>query len=149
MLFYSSARPARRVAGHRASSVILPLAHRLFPITPDAYLEPADIVRRLRAEFDHVEADADEGTSHILGMMEQFRRMNFPQAVIDAHRDMLGKAISITVADRPDFDNDYVRFTAMPATAPLVGYSGAAHEAAAGPLLRRVCGILRYTAELV
>ncbi|HEY7117597.1 MAG TPA: hypothetical protein VH475_13495 [Tepidisphaeraceae bacterium] len=125
------------------------MAHRLFPITEGAYLAPKEIVRRLRAEFDFVETDADAGTEHVEGMLAQFQRMNAPPAVIEAHRAALGKAVRIVVSDREDYDDDYLAFTTWPNNDPLVGYSSRQHEGAAAPLLERACKILRYRAELV
>lgn len=126
-----------------------PMAHRLYPITEGGYLEPQEIVRRLRAEFDFVEADPDAGTEHVVDMIKQFQRMEMPQEVIDEHRAMLGKAISIIVSDREDFEDDYFSFTAMPGGYPFIGYSSLHHEEAAAPLVERACKILRYRAELV
>lgn len=125
------------------------MAHRLFPNTERAPLEPKEIVRRLRAEFDFVEADADAGTEVVADMILQFQRMQVPPEVIEEHRAMLGKAIRIVVSDREDFDDDYLTFTAMPGDYPLIGYSSRQHEDAAAPLVERVCKILQYRAELV
>ncbi|MBW3599578.1 MAG: hypothetical protein KY475_20190 [Planctomycetes bacterium] len=82
------------------------MAHRLSPITEDGYLEPQEIVRRLRAEFEFVEADADAGTEVVADMIKQFQRTKAPQEMIDAHRAMLGKAIRVVVSDREDFEDD-------------------------------------------
>ena len=118
-------------------------------MTDGAYLEPTEIVRRLRAEFGFVEADADAGTEVVADMIKQFQRMNAPQEMIDAHRAMLGKAIHVVVSDREDFENDYLAFTAMPGGDPFISYSSSQHEDAAAPLLDRACKMLRYRAELV
>jgi len=125
------------------------VAHRLFPIIEGDYIEPKEIVRRLRAEFDFVEADADAGTEHVADMLMQFQRMNAPAEIIEAHRAMLGKAIRIVVSDREDFEDDYLRFTAMPNGDPFISYCSRQHESAAAPLLERACKILRYRSELV
>ena len=125
------------------------MAHRLSPITEGAYLEPEEIVRRLRAEFEFVEADADAGTEHVADMLKQFQRMNAPSEIIEAHRAMLGKAIRVVVSDREDFEDDYLTFTAMPNGDPFISYSPGEHEDAAAPLLERACKILRYRAVLV
>jgi hypothetical protein len=125
------------------------MAHRLFPINEAERLEPKEVVRRLRAEFEFVEADPDAGTEVVADMIKQFQRMQVPQEVIDEHRAMLGKAIRIVVSDREDFDDDYLTFTAMPGGYPFIGYSSRQHEDAAAPLLERTCKILRYRAELV
>lgn len=125
------------------------MAHRLLPITDGGHLDPMEIVQRLRAEFDFVEADASAGTDNVARMIEQFQRMNAPPAIIDAHRAALGRAIRIVVSDREDFGDDYFTFTAIPGGDPFIGYSSRQHEEAAAPLLERACKILRYRAELV
>lgn len=125
------------------------MAHRLPPVTEGGYLEPTEIVRRLRSEFNFVEADAGAGTEHVARMLEQFRRMNAPPEVIEAHHAMLGRSIRITVSDRDDFEDDYLAFTATPTGDPFVSYSSGEREDAAAPLLERACKILRYRAELV
>jgi hypothetical protein len=82
-------------------------------------------------------------------MVKQFQRMNAPPHIIEAHRAMLGNAISVVVSDREDFDEDYLTFTAMPNCNLFIGYSSGQHEASAAPLLERACEILRYRANLL
>ena len=125
------------------------MAHRLSPVTDGNYLEPKEIVRRMRAEFNYVQADADAGTEVVADMLKQFERMKAPITIIEAHRAMLGKSISIEVYDREDYEYDYLTFTAMPKNDLLIGYSSLQHEEAAAPLLERVCKILRYQAKLL
>jgi hypothetical protein len=137
------------------------MGHTLFPNIDDQYLQPEEIVRRLRAEFEYVDADPEEGMSYLLEMIDRFEKMTPEMAQmyqrvnldvpthIQSLRSMLGKAIYIVVSDRSDFQNDYIRFVAMPDTAPLIGYSSGEHEDAAAPLLKRMCGILGYRAELI
>jgi hypothetical protein len=125
------------------------MAHRLYPIKDGENLEPEEIVRRLRAEFDFVDADREAGMEHVANMLKQFQRMNAPPPIIDAHRAMLGKAIRVIISDREDFEDDYLTFTAMPNEYPFVSYSSRQHEDAAALLLERACKILGYEAELV
>jgi hypothetical protein len=124
------------------------MAHRLYPIEGEP-IEPREIVRRLRAEFDFVKADADAGSEVVANMITQFQRMNAPRETIAEHRAMLGSAIHIVVSDRENFGDDYLSFTAMPGGYPFIGYSSREHEDSAAPLLERACKILRYRAELV
>lgn len=125
------------------------MAHRLFPVIEGTYLEPLEIVRRLKAEFDLIEADASAGTEVVADMIKQFQRMNAPPEIIDAHQAMLGTAIRILVSDREDFDNDYLVLIAMPNSPPFISYSSKQHEESANQLLERTCQILRYRAVLV
>jgi hypothetical protein len=125
------------------------VAHQLSPLNEGEYLEPKEIVRRLRAEFAFVEADADAGNDVLADMLKQFQRMKAPQEIIDAHRAMIGRAVRVVVSDREGFEDDYIAFTAMPNGGPFISYSSGQHEDAAAPLLERVCKILRYRAKLV
>jgi hypothetical protein len=137
------------------------MGHTLFPIVEGEYIQPEEVVRRLRVEFEYVDADAEKGMSYLLGMIDRFEKMkpelaqmyksaNFDMPThIRALRSMLGKAIYIVVSDRADFQNDYIRFVAMPDTAPLIGYSSGEHENAAAPLLKRLCSVLGYRAVLI
>lgn len=125
------------------------MAHQLFPIADNEFLEPKEVLRRLRAEFDFVEADADAGTEHVANMLAQFRRMHAPAEIVEAHRAMLGKAIRIVVSDRDNFEDDYLLFTALPNEALFVDYCSRQHQDTATALLERVCRILRYQAKLL
>lgn len=137
------------------------MGHTLFPAVEGHYLQPDEIVRRLQAEFKYVEADIEAGTAHVQEMLGQFERMtpamvemyksvnlDVPTHILSL-RGMLGKAVAIVVSDRPKFENDYIHFVAMPETAPLIGYKSGDHEDAAAPLLRRICAVLGYDAEVV
>jgi hypothetical protein len=125
------------------------MAHKLSPVDEAQYLQPDEVVRRLREEFKFVEADRDAGSKVVADMIKQFERMDAPREIIDAHRAMLGKALRVIVSDRENFDNDYIIFTAMPGSSPFIGYCSRQHEDSATPLLERVCKTLDYRAELM
>ncbi len=57
------------------------------------------------------------------------------QAVIEEHRRLQPLAINIVVADSAEFEDDYLRFVAMPGKGLIIGYHSARHEAASAPLL--------------
>lgn len=42
------------------------VAHELLPIDEGKFLSPKEVVRRLRAEFDYVDADSEAGTDSCL-----------------------------------------------------------------------------------
>jgi hypothetical protein len=125
------------------------MAHRLDPPEADQALDPAEVVRRLRAEFSHVEADAPAGAEVVAAMIRQFERMNVPPPVVEEHHRLLPSAIRIVVADAPDFEDAYLCFTALPGRGFLVGYHSARHERESGGLLERCARALGYEITLV
>src|SRR5579871_310996 len=125
------------------------MAHRLDPPEAAEALDPAEVVRRLRAEFFHVEADASRGAEHVAAMIRQFERMSVPPSVVEEHRRLLPSAIRIVVADAPDFGDAYLCFTALLGRGFLVGYHSARHEQASAALLERRAKVLGYEITLV
>src|SRR5262245_1607704 len=104
------------------------MAHRLEPNKGGSYLPPAEVVRRLEGEFAFVEADSATGAEQVDSMIRQFERMRAPAEVIAEHRDLRPCAISVVVADTPEFADAYLSFVAMPGRELLVGYHSARHE---------------------
>lgn len=125
------------------------MAHRLDPPDDVEPLDPCEVVRRLHAEFSHVEADAQGGAEHVAGMIRQFERMSAPPAVIEEHRRLLPRAIRIVIADVPDFGDAYLSFTALPDQGLFIGYHSARHEHASAALLERCAQVLGYEITLV
>jgi hypothetical protein len=125
------------------------MAHRLDPIEDGEALDPGEVVRRLRAEFSHVAADAPGGAEHVAAMVRQFERMGAPPPVIEEHRRLLPSAIRIVIADAPAFGDAYLCFTALPGRGLFVGYHSARHEEASGALLERCAQVLGYEITLV
>lgn len=125
------------------------MAHRLDPPVDSPALPPDEVERRLRAEFGHVEADADGGAEVVASMLRQFERMNAPPEVVEEHRQLLPSAVRFVVAEAPDFADAYLCFTAMPGRGFLLGYHSARHEREARPLLDRCARVLGYGVTLV
>ncbi len=125
------------------------MAHRLDPPEATLALDPAEVVRRLREEFSHVEADAPGGAEVVAAVVRQFECMGAPQPVIEEHRRLLPAAVRMVVADAPDFEDAYLCFTALPGRGFLVGYHSARHEQASGALLERCARVLGYEITLV
>jgi len=125
------------------------MAHRLVPETECPPLDPGEVVRRLRREFDAVVADREAGVRHIDQMIAQFRRMGLPSEVIEGHRGMREQAIEVIVTDDPASEVAYLKFVAMPGEGLFIGYHSGGHEDAARPLLERCARALGYRIELV
>lgn len=83
-----------------------------------------------------VETDTEEGRDHFSTMIEQFLRMNAPQAILDWHTERQESAVFVTVADEEDCGDAMFQFVAADGGDVFVGYSSAAHEATALPLVR-------------
>jgi hypothetical protein len=125
------------------------MAHRLVPETECPPLDPGEVVRRLRREFDAVVAGREAGAGHIDQMIAQFRRMGLPGEVIEGHRGMRERAIEVIVTDDPASDLAYLKFVAMPGEGLFIGYHSGGQEDAARPLLERCARALGYRIELV
>ena len=124
------------------------MAHRLSPRADDPYLSPKEVVRRLREEFDFVDADPEAGADHVGDMIVQFLRMGVPDTVVEAHRQVQSAAIRVTIADNL-VDDMELSFVTMPGEGLLVGYYSGEHEEATSELLRCCADALGYETELV
>jgi hypothetical protein len=124
------------------------MAHRLEPRKGRPYLDPEEVVRRLRDEFVHCEADADAGADITGDMIAKLIELKAPQEIIDAAVAGRERALRITVADDAATD-DYLSFVVQPDEGPFIGYYSAQHEAATRPLLERCARTLGYKIILV
>lgn len=123
-------------------------AHRLDPPENHRAHTPAEVERRLREEFDHVEADKEEGAEFVASMIRQFERMGAPQTIVEEHRRLQPWAVRFVVADTPDFVDAYLCFTAMPGQGLFIGYHSAEHLEASASLLERCADVLGYRIRL-
>lgn len=94
-------------------------------------------------------ADADAGAEHMSGMIRQLERMGRPDTIIEECRRRQSLAVRVTVAESPEFTDEYVSFVAMPDEGLFVGYHSAQHEQRAAPLLERCGRALGYEITLV
>ena len=125
------------------------MAHRLDPKSGRSPLGPEEVVRRLRQEFVAVDEDREAGARHIDQMVAQFRRMNAPGEIIEAHLRMRDEAIHVVVTDDPTSEEAYLSFTVMPGEGLFIGYHSRQHEDAARPVLEQCAQALGYEIELV
>jgi hypothetical protein len=107
-------------------------------------LDPAEVVRRVRAVFVLVEADRAAGARHVDDMIAAFQRMNASERVVEAHRQMRDDTIALFITDNPTSEVAYLKFAAMPEQGLLIGYHSRQHEDAARPLLERCAEALGY-----
>ena len=125
------------------------MAHRLDAKSGRSPLGPEEVIRRLRREFVAVDGDRGAGSCHIDQMVAQFRRMNAPGEIIEAHRRLRDEATRVVVTDDPTSEIAYLSFTVMPGEGLFIGYHSGIHEDAARPLLVRCAQALGYEIELV
>lgn len=124
------------------------MAHRLEPPQGRSYLDPREVVERLRDEFPDCEADADQGADDVGDLIAKLIELNAPQAIIDhavAGRD---RSFTVVVADDMASD-DYLRFIVRPDEGIHIGYFSAQHEAAVQPLVERCAQALNYKVVLL
>jgi hypothetical protein len=126
------------------------MAHKLVPIEGKPFLEPAEVVSRLRDEFDIVEVDADEGRDHIQAMLLQFIKMKQGgMAGCDEHIEHLQKveadALMVVIADDRKSEDALLRFAVIPGEPIIIGYFNGRHQELSEPILKRASEVLGYS----
>ena len=124
------------------------MAHRLDPPEGRPYLDPEEVVRRLRDEFAHCEADADQGADIVGDMVAKLIELNAPQQIIDTAMAGRDRSLRVTVADDA-LSDVYLSFVVRPGAGLLIGYYSGRHEVAARPVLERCARALGYDATVV
>ena len=113
------------------------MATRLLPPDDHPKLSAAEVVQRLREEFEHIETDAGEGQDQVGAMIETFVRLKAPQAILDWHVSVRDTAVHVWISDDPSDELAYVAFTAMDGGDVFIGYSSQQHEERARPIVER------------
>jgi hypothetical protein len=121
------------------------MAHRMARKPQNPPLSTEDIILRLRAAFQHVDASNSEGAAHVQQMIDQFVRMDAPQEIIEKHKRMKENAVRILACDDLDEANGYLRFVLIPGEDVLIGYQSVDHEERSRPLLDRCLLALDYS----
>lgn len=124
------------------------MSHRLEPHPGKPYLDPDEVIDRLRAEFDDVQADRDEGEDGAGDLIAKLLELDAPQAIIDdaiARRD---ESYRVSIADGMTSEES-LSFLVQRDEGPLIGYSSAEHEKALAPLVARCAAALNYRIELL
>jgi hypothetical protein len=112
------------------------------------FLEPEDVIERLKDEFNYVVADREQGADHVSSMIAKFIELNAPQQFIDDCLAGQDRSYWVSVAD-DDATEDDIGFILQPGVGPLIGYHSQHHEDAARPLLERCAATLNYQIVLV
>lgn len=119
------------------------MSHRLCPPEGRAFLDPEEIVERLREEFAFCDADKDQGADDVGDIIAKLIELKAPQAIIDAVLAGRERSYSVTVADDMASE-DYLNIIVRPDEGPLIGYHSAQHEAAVRSLVERCVRALDY-----
>ncbi|PQO31652.1 hypothetical protein [Blastopirellula marina] len=124
------------------------MAHILSPPDGAAYLDPEEVFRRLREEFDYTAIDRDEGADVVGEIVAKLVELNAPQEVIDFQRASQDRAIQVVIANDATSD-DYLQFTVKPNNGIFIGYSSSQHESATRRLVERCAQVLNYQINLL
>ena len=124
------------------------MSHRLELHEGHPYLEPDEIVERLREEFAYCEADREQGMDDVGDIIAKLIDLRAPQEIIDEQIAGRERSYRVTIADDSASDDD-LSFIAQPGVGPLIGYYSAQHEQAMRPLLERRAAALNYRIVLV
>jgi len=119
------------------------MSHRLEPRAGALLLDPNEVARRLRDEFEHCEIDREQGQDHVGDMLAKLIELNAPQAMIDEVSAGRDRSLQVTVAD-DSASEDYLTFIVQPNDGILIGYFSAQHEKATRPILERCARALGY-----
>jgi len=120
------------------------MATRLLPPEEGPRHSAAEIIRRIRDEFDHIETDVEEGQDQVGAMIETFVRLNAPQAILDWHVNVRDSAVHVWVSDDPTDELAYVTFVAMDGGDVFIDYSSQQHQDRARPIVERCQCVLGY-----
>ena len=124
------------------------MAPRLEPPTGRDYLPCAEVLTRIREEFDDVDADQDQGSDDVGDMIAKLIELKAPQQIIDAAMAGRDGSYRVTISDGPS-DDMYISFMLQPNTGPLIGYHSRQHEEQSRTLLERCAKALGYQIILV
>ncbi len=134
-------------------------ANRLIPKNfedeDEEFLEPAEVIRRLRAEFAVIEIDKDaakEMIDHRIAYIEeQLAEGHDPSRqyheTLDRLRSGIDDAHLVYISDEPNSKAAFLTTVVMPNEPLFFGYQSAAQEKAAPKLLRRCAKALGYDIE--
>jgi hypothetical protein len=112
------------------------------------YLDPKEVVERLRDEFSFCDADANQGSDDVGDMIGKLIELKAPQHLIDAAVGGRDRSFSVVVADEMDSDN-CLSFIVQPDSGILIGYNSGQHEATVRPLVERCAQALDYEIRLI
>lgn len=124
------------------------MANILFPADGVAYLDPEEVVRRLRGEFDYTAIDRNEGSGVVGEIVAKLVELNAPQEVIDFQLAAQDRAIQVVIADDALSDN-CLQFTVKPNSGIFVGYLSREHEISTRSLVERCATVLGYQIKLL
>lgn len=125
------------------------MGHELAPSTGQSYIEPQEIVRRLRDVFQYVDANINRATVRIEESIHYMLTVKelFTDEQIEKAQRAKAKSIDVIVAD--ERGSNFLNFLIKPDEPIFIDYESAQQEESLQPLLKRVADVLNYEIELV
>lgn len=125
------------------------MIHKLIPPPGKPYLLPADVVTRLRDEFEVVEVDPGQGRDYAQAMLLQVLKLQQSgREGCDEHIDRLQQAretaVMVVVTDDLRSEDERLRFAVVPDEPIVVGYYSRRHQRLSESLLQRCADVLGY-----
>src|SRR5689334_12349757 len=126
------------------------MTHKLSPADGTSYLEPEEVVRRLREEFEVVEADPELGREHVQGMVRRLLKMESGGAVgmavpMPRRQKARDGAVLVLAADAAGSPDGRLGFAVIRGEPLVVGYGSGRHRRLAESPLRRCSQPLGYS----
>lgn len=127
-----------------------PAQHRLTTRNGGRYLSPLEVVRRLKSEFAYVETNPEEGSRHVLEVLQQLlaikRAGEIPvdEECLSRLERVQQSAICVYFGDDLSSEAALLRTPVVPEEPLFFEYSSSAHQEAAKPLVARCAAALGY-----
>jgi hypothetical protein len=131
------------------------MAHHLAPQPAHAPLTIAEILVRLRDEFEYVECSGRRGAEQVDNMIAAFLRIKEGGAIsvsdqmIDTFRHRRSSAIWVHVADDQFAENAFFETVLIENEPLFIGYCSRQHQEEAAALVLRCAAVLGYEAHLL
>jgi hypothetical protein len=121
----------------------------------EEFLEPDEVIRRLRAEFRVVEVNKDYAKEMVQGRIAEIERHSAEgfdpwlenDETLERLRSGIDNAYGVYVVDEPDTKDAFLTTVVMPNEPFFFGYISADHQRKSRPLLERFAKALDYDIE--
>jgi hypothetical protein len=121
----------------------------------EQFLEPDEVLRRLRAEFPVVEINQDYGREMVQERIDFIERRSSEgldpwlenDKTLERLRCGINSALGVYFADEPDAEFAYLTTVVMQNEPLFFGYTSDEHQQNARPLLKRAAKALGYDIE--
>jgi hypothetical protein len=126
------------------------MGHRLFAKSDVGFLDPREVVNRIKAVFAYVEASEEEGQAHVVSVINQLQAM-MKDGTIPHDRQYLahlnrvrGRSIFVYFGDNPGVEEECLSTAVIPGEPLFFDYASEEHQKTARPILERCAIVLGY-----